>query len=997
MKKIYSLLLSLLAGGVSFGQGSEDFTNIPTVNSGGYTARTWVGTDNVTWTGDGATGQTMTGPAFTIKDAGFIKSPVYANGMGTLTFDYVRAFTGTGVRSFTVWVNNTQIGSPVSVNASSNTVVQYSQAINVSGNVQLEIRATSGTNQIKIDNISWTAATCSGAPTAQAGFGTITPNLNSATVAVSAGTGGSGRVVKMNTVNSFTSMTDGANPTANLAYTSGEQVIYNGTGTSVGTVTGLSSSTTYYLAVYEYNCATGRYYLNPAATTQFTTLTPCIGVPTAQAGFGTITPALNAVTVSVTPGTGGGGRVVKINTTNLFTNMVDGSNPTAALAYGGSGEQVVYNGTGTNAGTITGLTSSTTYYLAVYEYNCATDRYYLNPANVTSFTTLIPPPEGLQLLAENTGYTIDFDNTVSGVNNGSFSGGANTSPATGNLNSNSWYFSTNTIPAAIPTFGSSYTSMSQANPGVTTASGNNFSMNIAPGNQALAVQPTGSNYTPGSIILKVQNKTGVPLTKLSLGFNLYVYNDAGQSASVKVGYASGSTFTDVTTLTEITPVAADASPALTKHFKSVDIDLSAAPVAANNYAYIRWSFDDAAGSGSRDELAIDDIQIIANATTNALQMPSGTVSSAIYNANVTLTAATLVTDKANFVSGIVTTGTSSILTIDNAATITGGSSTAYVDGPIAKNVNTTAAFTLPVGRGGAYRPVTIVPNSTAATAFSVEYFNTAYSNTNVTSPLVSVSNNEYWNIDRTGTANADITLTWGSASNVANTTDVKMAHFNSGANAWESLGGTTSGTATAGSVTVTGVSSFSPFTIGSSSTPLPVQLVSFTGEQKNGQNILSWTTAMEHNNRGFEVLYAADGINYQSAGFVNTLAQSGNSNEKLVYSFTQAANGAKAYYKLNQVDVDGARTTSGVVVINNAKQAGTFGLYPNPVKANLVQVSFAAAVNTLIIVTDATGKEVMQQKVENASQAILEVGALPAGTYLIRANGTDFAGKFVKL
>lgn len=38
-----------------------------------------------------------------------------------------------------------------------------------------------------------------------------------------------------------------------------------------------------------------------------------------------------------------------------FTDPIDGTDPTANAVYGGSGEQVVYNGTGTSVA-VTGLT-----------------------------------------------------------------------------------------------------------------------------------------------------------------------------------------------------------------------------------------------------------------------------------------------------------------------------------------------------------------------------------------------------------------------------------------------------------------------------------------------------------------------------------------------------------------------------------------------------------------------------------------------------------------
>ncbi len=66
---------------------------------------------------------------------------------------------------------------------------------------------------------------------------------------------GSRRVVKINTVNSFTPPTNGTDPIANNNYVGyGEQVVYNGNGNSV-IISGLSPNTTYWVRIYEANCS----------------------------------------------------------------------------------------------------------------------------------------------------------------------------------------------------------------------------------------------------------------------------------------------------------------------------------------------------------------------------------------------------------------------------------------------------------------------------------------------------------------------------------------------------------------------------------------------------------------------------------------------------------------------------------------------------------------------------------------------------------------------
>lgn len=126
-----------------------------------------------------------------------------------------------------------------------------------------------------------------------------------------------------------------------------------------------------------------------------------INPPSAPATQATVmtsgTATLTSLPFSWTNGNGNR-RVVIFNTVNSFTDPMNGNGPalTASAAYAGSGEQIVYDGTGTSV-TVTGLTNGTTYYAKVYEYvRCGSGPYdfYFNVStgtNEASGTTLSPP------------------------------------------------------------------------------------------------------------------------------------------------------------------------------------------------------------------------------------------------------------------------------------------------------------------------------------------------------------------------------------------------------------------------------------------------------------------------------------------------------------------------------------------------------------------------------------------------------------------------------
>ncbi len=105
------------------------------------------------------------------------------------------------------------------------------------------------------------------------------------------------------------------------------------------------------------------------------------------------TPGVTSANINWTNGNGAG-RVVYINSTNSFTNPNIGSNPTVSTAWSNTGQQCIYNGTGTGPVTVTGLSASSTYYLRAFEY-CAPDRNYQTATatgNSNSFTTSAPSP-----------------------------------------------------------------------------------------------------------------------------------------------------------------------------------------------------------------------------------------------------------------------------------------------------------------------------------------------------------------------------------------------------------------------------------------------------------------------------------------------------------------------------------------------------------------------------------------------------------------------------
>jgi hypothetical protein len=126
-------------------------------------------------------------------------------------------------------------------------------------------------------------------------------------------------------------------------------------------------------------------------------------------------------------------------------------------------------------------------------------------------------------------------------------------------------------------------------------------------------------------------------------------------------------------------------------------------------------------------------------------------------------------------------------------------------------------------------------------------------------------------------------------------------------------------------VTLSGIESFSRWTLGSEASPLPVELASFEADRTEASGTgeeavrLSWMTATEQNNAGFEIQRKAEGGTsggtWKQVGFRESKAPAGTTTEARTYRFTDEdlPNAADTIaYRLRQVDVSGTTLSDPV-------------------------------------------------------------------------------------
>jgi hypothetical protein len=205
-------------------------------------------------------------------------------------------------------------------------------------------------------------------------------------------------------------------------------------------------------------------------------------------------------------------------------------------------------------------------------------------------------------------YSIDFSG---------FSGlGFVPEPTSGQLDSDTWRISG--MSDGDLSFGGSATSgdyaMGSSAGGVGPAG--IYAFQVSPGVVALGVQPANSDFTPGEIVLRIQNNTGERLSGLQVGYDLWVNNDASYSTVWEFLHSAD----DANYIPAGDAFASDESAdALGWQLHSFSVELIDLALDHGGYYYLKWMSDDASGHGQRDEFGLNKISV--SATVEVVNYP----------------------------------------------------------------------------------------------------------------------------------------------------------------------------------------------------------------------------------------------------------------------------------------------------------------------------------------------------------------------------------------
>lgn len=340
-----------------------------------------------------------------------------------------------------------------------------------------------------------------------------------------------------------------------------------------------------------------------------------------------------------------------------------------------------------------------------------------------------------------------------------------------------------------------------------------------------------------------------------------------------------------------------------------------------------------------------------------------------------------------------------------------GNADAYVQiigGAKVRVYNPSTALTVPIGYNP-YLPVTI----TCATCTPTDFFDIGLTPGVFADPTTSTNDisqnavNGTWQITTTANQPVDLSLGWEAIAENNVTDSAVLSIYNTAAvTGWDDEAPALKG---AGPLFTASISNFTMngdyfFAVGDrSNMVLPVEFVSFTAKAEGQDNLdarLQWATASEFNSAYFTIERSSNGNDWTA---ISQVEAAGNSTSYLTYSYTDLNSLAagSVYYRLRQVDLDGAATYSRIVRVQGAVSSTITRMvaYPNPVEATLtVDVEMGETSvdgKNVVSLLDARGLTVRSQQValaKGANRLSLNLSDLAAGHYtlvLTSATGTQ--------
>lgn len=164
---------------------------------------------------------------------------------------------------------------------------------------------------------------------------------------------------------------------------------------------------------------------------------------------------------------------------------------------------------------------------------------------------------------------------------------------------------------------------------------------------------------------------------------------------------------------------------------------------------------------------------------------------------------------------------------------------------------------------------------------------------------------------------------------------------------------------------------------------LPVELISFSCTISGLGVIAKWVTASELNNSHFLIERSLDGEQFE---VIAKVVGHGTTSEKNYYTYLDKSRLASAYYRLKQVDYDGAYEYFDAVLVRNQRSKFfNCKIYPNPTfeSLNIDIPEYETETHSLVTILNTSGRVIYLGNVTE-SQSKIDLSTFDRGVYVVR-------------
>ena len=183
---------------------------------------------------------------------------------------------------------------------------------------------------------------------------------------------------------------------------------------------------------------------------------------------------------------------------------------------------------------------------------------------------------------------------------------------------------------------------------------------------------------------------------------------------------------------------------------------------------------------------------------------------------------------------------------------------------------------------------------------------------------------------------------------------------------------------------------------------LPIELQRFDGFSLSEGINVQWETSAEWENNYFVLERSLDGITFEEIAYIQSLG-SGNGVQNYSFLDMQAMEGTN-YYRLKQIDLDGAESYVGEILPIDFFHTSAFGVQPSIITTNAINLQLHLSSDVLLsdlFITNAAGQmvhRVSRFEQTNLSQQI-ELPYLQSGIYFLhgRSGKKYYVARFVKI